>query len=62
MVMVWIIVPTSYMRTWKPHYYEADYAFYNFPYAFGYYLQKDYMVYIKNKVLHLLIRMNISYH
>lgn len=24
-----------YMWTWKPHYYEADYAFYNFPYAFG---------------------------
>lgn len=24
-----------YMWTWKPHYYYADYAFYNFPYAFG---------------------------
>lgn len=24
-----------YMWTWKPHYYYADYNFYNFPYAFG---------------------------
>lgn len=24
-----------YMWTWKPHYYSADYNFYNFPYAFG---------------------------
>ena len=24
-----------YMWTWKPHYYESDYAFYNFPYAYG---------------------------
>ncbi|MGL5314890.1 MAG: M3 family metallopeptidase, partial [Peptostreptococcaceae bacterium] len=24
-----------YMWTWKPHYYDADYNFYNFPYAFG---------------------------
>lgn len=30
----------SYMWTWKPHYYEADYAFYNFPYAFGLLLAK----------------------
>lgn len=24
-----------YMWTWKPHYYDADFNFYNFPYAFG---------------------------
>ena len=30
----------AYMWTWKPHYYEADYAFYNFPYAFGLLLAK----------------------
>ncbi len=24
-----------YMWTWKPHYYDADYNYYNFPYAFG---------------------------
>ena len=29
-----------YMWTWKPHYYEAEYAFYNFPYAFGLLLAK----------------------
>ncbi len=29
-----------YMWTWKPHYYEVDYAFYNFPYAFGLLLAK----------------------
>ncbi|MEG0549380.1 MAG: M3 family oligoendopeptidase [Coprobacillus sp.] len=29
-----------YMWTWKPHYYESDYAFYNFPYAFGLLLAK----------------------
>ena len=29
-----------YMWTWKPHYYYADYAFYNFPYAFGLLLAK----------------------
>lgn len=29
-----------YMWTWKPHYYEADYAFYNFSYAFGLLLAK----------------------
>ena len=23
------------MWTWKPHYYDADFNFYNFPYAFG---------------------------
>ncbi len=25
----------KYMWTWKPHYYDADNSFYNFPYAFG---------------------------
>lgn len=25
----------SYMWTWKPHYYDAEYNYYNFPYAFG---------------------------
>jgi len=29
-----------YMWTWKPHYYSSDYAFYNFPYAFGLLLAK----------------------
>lgn len=29
-----------YMWTWKPHYYEADYNFYNFPYTFGLLLAK----------------------
>lgn len=29
-----------YMWTWKPHYYDADYSFYNFPYAFGLLLAK----------------------
>jgi oligoendopeptidase F len=24
-----------YMWAWKPHYYSMDYAFYNYPYAFG---------------------------
>lgn len=24
-----------YMWTWKPHYYDVDYNYYNFPYAFG---------------------------
>lgn len=24
-----------YMWTWKPHYYDAEFNFYNFPYAFG---------------------------
>ena len=37
-----------YMWTWKPHYYEADYAFYNFPYAFGLLLAKGlYAMYLK---------------
>ncbi|NRT75400.1 M3 family oligoendopeptidase [Clostridium beijerinckii] len=25
----------QYMWTWKPHYYDAEYNYYNFPYAFG---------------------------
>lgn len=29
-----------YMWTWKPHYYEASYNFYNFPYTFGLLLAK----------------------
>jgi len=29
-----------YMWTWKPHYYDVDEAFYNFPYAFGLLLSK----------------------
>lgn len=38
----------AYMWTWKPHYYEADYAFYNFPYAFGLLLAKGlYGLYLK---------------
>ncbi len=37
-----------YMWTWKPHYYESDYAFYNFPYAFGLLLAKGlYGLYLK---------------
>ena len=24
-----------YMWAWKPHYYDANYNYYNFPYAFG---------------------------
>ena len=37
-----------YMWTWKPHYYEVDYAFYNFPYAFGLLLSKGlYGMYLK---------------
>ncbi len=24
-----------YMWTWKPHYYDPEYNYYNFPYAFG---------------------------
>ena len=36
------------MWTWKPHYYESDYAFYNFPYAFGLLLAKGlYGIYTK---------------
>lgn len=29
-----------YMWTWKPHYYDSDYSFYNYPYAFGLLLAK----------------------
>lgn len=29
-----------YMWTWKPHYYDPDYSFYNYPYAFGLLLAK----------------------
>ena len=29
-----------YMWTWKPHYYDSDYSFYNYPYAFGSLLAK----------------------
>ena len=29
-----------YMWTWKPHYYDPDYSFYNYPYAFGSLLAK----------------------
>lgn len=37
-----------YMWTWKPHYYEVDYAFYNFPYAFGLLFSKGlYGMYLK---------------
>ena len=25
----------AYMWAWKPHYYRSDFAFYNYPYAFG---------------------------
>ena len=37
-----------YMWTWKPHYYYADFSFYNFPYAFGLLLAKGlYTIYQK---------------
>ncbi|OOM71638.1 oligoendopeptidase F, plasmid [Clostridium puniceum] len=37
-----------YMWTWKPHYYDADYNYYNFPYAFGLLFAKGlYAEYIK---------------
>lgn len=40
-----------YMWTWKPHYYDADYNFYNFPYAFGLLFAKGlYAEYLKDKV------------
>ncbi|WP_294581882.1 M3 family oligoendopeptidase [uncultured Thomasclavelia sp.] len=39
-----------YMWTWKPHYYDAGYSFYNFPYAFGLLLAKGlYSIYLNNK-------------
>lgn len=38
-----------YMWTWKPHYYDPDYSFYNYPYAFGSLLAKGlYARYQKN--------------
>lgn len=38
-----------YMWTWKPHYYDSDYSFYNYPYAFGSLLAKGlYALYQKN--------------
>lgn len=37
-----------YMWTWKPHYYDADFSFYNFPYAFGLLLSKGlYALYLQ---------------
>lgn len=37
-----------YMWTWKPHYYDASYSYYNFPYAFGLLLAKGlYALYLK---------------
>ncbi|MGX8680379.1 MAG: M3 family oligoendopeptidase, partial [bacterium] len=38
-----------YMWTWKPHYYDPDYSFYNFPYAFGLLLAKGlYAMYLED--------------
>lgn len=38
-----------YMWAWKPHYYDADYNYYNFPYAFGLLFAKGlYAEYLKN--------------
>ena len=38
-----------YMWTWKPHYYDSDYSFYNYPYVFGSLLAKGlYARYQKN--------------
>lgn len=34
-----------YMWTWKPHYYDPDYSFYNYPYAFGLLLAKGLYAY-----------------
>ena len=37
-----------YMWLWKPHYYDADYNFYNYPYAFGLLFSKGlYAEYLK---------------
>ncbi|MBD7913211.1 M3 family oligoendopeptidase [Clostridium cibarium] len=37
-----------YMWAWKPHYYDADYNYYNFPYAFGLLFSKGlYAEYLK---------------
>lgn len=39
-----------YMWACKPHYYDADYNYYNFPYAFGMLLSKAlYGIYLKDK-------------
>lgn len=39
-----------YMWTWKSHYYDADYNFYNFPYAFGLLFAKGlYAKYLEDK-------------
>lgn len=39
-----------YMWACKPHYYDADYNYYNFPYAFGMLLSKGlYAIYLKDK-------------
>lgn len=38
-----------YMWTWKPHYYDPDYSFYNYPYVFGLLLAKGlYALYVKD--------------
>ncbi len=38
-----------YMWTWKPHYYSANYNFYNFPYTFGALFSKGlYEIYLEN--------------
>lgn len=38
-----------YMWTWKPHYYDPDYNYYNFPYAFGLLFARGlYAQYMKN--------------
>lgn len=38
-----------YMWTWKPHYYDASYSYYNFPYAFGLLLAKGLYAIYKHK-------------
>ncbi|WP_294401888.1 M3 family oligoendopeptidase [uncultured Clostridium sp.] len=39
-----------YMWTWKPHYYDPEYNYYNFPYAFGLLFARGlYMIYEKQK-------------
>lgn len=41
-----------YMWLWKPHYYDADYNYYNFPYAFGLLFAKGlYAEYLKKEML-----------
>lgn len=41
-----------YMWTWKPHYYDAEYNYYNFPYAFGLLFAKGlYAEYLKKEKL-----------